>query len=93
MVRALGVNQQVGHVDTWTAWVDSKNDAVTKACDFVGLDAYPYFQSAAIGDAYNTFWDAVTATRNHVSGVKSGLWVWVTETGKFLIHPTSTKVI
>nr|POF22138.1 putative glucan endo-1,3-beta-glucosidase eglc [Quercus suber] len=81
MVRALGVTQEVGHVDTWTAWVDSKNDAVTKACDFIGLDAYPYFQKVSINDAYNTFWDAVTATRNHVNSVKPGAWVWVTETG------------
>lgn len=34
----------VGHVDTWTAWVNSSNSAVAQACDFVGVDAYPYFQ-------------------------------------------------
>ena len=35
----------------------------------------------AIGDAYNTFWDAVTATRNQVNKVSPGKWVWITETG------------
>lgn len=35
----------VGHVDTWTAWVNSSNDAVIDASDFVGVDAYPYFQA------------------------------------------------
>lgn len=34
----------VGHVDTWTAWVNSSNDAVISASDFLGVDAYPYFQ-------------------------------------------------
>lgn len=34
----------VGHVDTWTAWVNSSNDAVISAADFLGVDAYPYFQ-------------------------------------------------
>lgn len=34
----------VGHVDTWTAWVNASNNAVTSASDFIGVDAYPYFQ-------------------------------------------------
>jgi exo-beta-1,3-glucanase (GH17 family) len=29
-------NKKVGHVDTWTAWVDSANDEVITACDFLG---------------------------------------------------------
>ncbi|KAK4544669.1 hypothetical protein LTR36_003918 [Oleoguttula mirabilis] len=81
IVRDLGVTQQVGHVDTWTAWVNSTNEAVITASDFIGLDSYPYFQDAAIGDAYDTFWDSVTATRDQVAAVSPGKWVWVTETG------------
>ncbi|KAI7213419.1 glycoside hydrolase [Hortaea werneckii] len=81
MVRAMGVNQEVGHVDTWTAWVDDANKAVITASDFIGLDGYPYFQSSSIEDAYNVFWDSVTATRNQVNEVSPGKWVWVTETG------------
>ena len=57
------------------------NTDVIKASDFIGLDAYPYFQDAAIGDASNTFWSAVDATRNVVNSVSPGKWVWVTETG------------
>lgn len=34
---------EVGHVDTWTAWVDPKNEAVIRACDFVGHDGYHIF--------------------------------------------------
>ena len=37
MVRAMGVKKDVGHVDTWTAWVDSANTEVIKASDFIGL--------------------------------------------------------
>lgn len=37
-------NVPVGHVDTWTAWVNSSNNAVSAAADWVGVDAYPYFQ-------------------------------------------------
>lgn len=37
-------NIPVGHVDTWTAWVNGSNSAVAAACDFVGVDAYPYFE-------------------------------------------------
>lgn len=81
MVRALGAKQDVGHVDTWTAWVDNANTDVITASDFIGLDGYPYFQASTIGDAYNTFWDSVTATRNQVNAVSPGKWVWVTETG------------
>ena len=38
MVRAMGVHAPVGHVDTWTAWVNHANDATTRACDFIGMD-------------------------------------------------------
>ena len=45
MVRAMGVNQEVGHVDTWTAWVDNANKAVITASDFIGLDGYRKYRS------------------------------------------------
>jgi glucan endo-1,3-beta-D-glucosidase len=35
---------KVGHVDTWTAWYNESNMAVIDACDWLGMDAYPYFQ-------------------------------------------------
>lgn len=76
MVRAMGVQAEVGHVDTWTAWVDSANDAVIKACDFAGMDGYPYWQGASIDNAYNVFFESYQNTLNHVNSVKSGVWVW-----------------
>jgi glucan endo-1,3-beta-D-glucosidase len=76
MVRAMGVQAEVGHVDTWTAWVDGANDVVTKACDFVGLDAYPYWEGASIDDAYNVFFQSYKRTKDHVQSIGSPAWVW-----------------
>ncbi|KAK4694870.1 glucan endo-1,3-beta-D-glucosidase, partial [Lecanoromycetidae sp. Uapishka_2] len=70
----------VGHVDTWTAWVNSSNDAVISASDFIGVDAYPYFQNTmanSIDDGYSLFFSAYQATVD----VAGGKPVWVTETG------------
>ena len=88
-------DKQVGHVDTWTAWVDGANTAVVAACDFLGMDGYPYFQSAAIKDAASVFWQSVTDTTNAAQGKP----VWITETGKssilflkFLYLPYNTNM-
>lgn len=75
MVRALGVQAEVGHVDTYNAWTNSANDDVIKACDFIGMDAYPYWQGSSIEDAYNVFFQAYQETKNHVQSVGSGAWV------------------
>ncbi|MCJ1226596.1 hypothetical protein MMC12_003249 [Toensbergia leucococca] len=72
---------QVGHVDTWTAWVNSANNEVITACDWVGTDGYPYYQDTAIADAYNVFWQSVENVRSMVNSVKPGVWVWITESG------------
>jgi len=81
MVRSVGVQAEVGHVDTWTAWVDGANEVVIKASDFIGMDGYPYFQGSSIGDASNVFWKSVQDTKSAVDRVSPGKWVWVTETG------------
>ena len=77
----------IGHVDTWTAWVNSSNDAVINACDFIGMDAYPYFQntmSNSIDSGEALFFDAYNAT----VGVSGGKPVWITETGWPVSGPT-----
>jgi glucan endo-1,3-beta-D-glucosidase len=80
-----GMNIQVGHVDTWDRWTDPQNNVVITACDFVGMDAYPYFQSVAIEGARDSFFSSLQQTRDAVSRAGSNAWVWVTETG----HPVS----
>ena len=78
MMWGLGAgNIEVGHVDTWTAWVDPANVAVIEACDFLGHDGYPYFQYTDINDAYDQFFENLSQVR----AVSQGKWVWVTETG------------
>ncbi|KAL8981083.1 MAG: hypothetical protein Q9177_005684 [Variospora cf. flavescens] len=70
----------VGHVDTWTAYVNSSNNAVIEACDFLGTDAYPYFQNTqanSIENGESLFFDAYNATVS----VAGGRPVWITETG------------
>ncbi|TVY92835.1 putative glucan endo-1,3-beta-glucosidase [Lachnellula willkommii] len=70
----------VGHVDTWNAWTNSSNAAVIAASDFLGTDAYPYFQTAyanSISNGQSLFEAAYQAT----VGVAGGKPVWITETG------------
>ncbi|MCJ1477309.1 hypothetical protein MMC13_005980 [Lambiella insularis] len=82
----------VGHVDTWTAWVNGSNDAVISASDFIGMDAYPYFQTTldnSIDTANQTFFAAYDATLAAV-GTKP---VWITETGWPVSGPTENQAV
>ncbi|TVY38767.1 putative glucan endo-1,3-beta-glucosidase eglC [Lachnellula cervina] len=70
----------VGHVDTWNSWTNSSNAAVITASDFLGTDAYPYFQTTfanSISNGQSLFESAYQAT----VGVAGGKPVWITETG------------
>ncbi|KAH3142221.1 hypothetical protein LV164_008356 [Aspergillus fumigatus] len=70
----------IGHVDTWTAWVNGSNSAVIDACDWLGFDGYPYFQNTmanSISDAKALFDESVAKTQ----AVAKGKEVWITETG------------
>jgi glucan endo-1,3-beta-D-glucosidase len=70
----------IGHVDTWTAWANGSNKAVIDAVDWIGLDAYPYFQDTDANDISNgksLFQDAI----NNVNAASNGKSLWVTETG------------
>jgi glucan endo-1,3-beta-D-glucosidase len=85
-------NVPVGHVDTWTAWVNGSNSAVITACDFLGVDAYPYFQlteTNAIADGYSLFFQAY----NNTVGVSNGKPVWITETGWPVSGPTQNLAV
>lgn len=82
----------VGHVDTWTAWVNGSNSAVISACDFLGVDAYPYFQNTeanSVDDGYTVLYQAYNNTLA-VAGAKP---VWITETGWPVSGPTENLAI
>ncbi|KAF2140877.1 glycoside hydrolase family 17 protein [Aplosporella prunicola CBS 121167] len=82
----------VGHVDTWTAYVNDSNSAVIDASDFLGMDAYPYFQNTmanGIAQGQSLFNDAFQQTKNH-AGNKP---VWVTETGWPVSGPTENLAV
>lgn len=66
----------VGHVDTWTAYVNASNNDFISTLDFLGMDAYPYFQTTmanSIGSGSQLFFDALHATE----GAAQGKPVWV----------------
>ncbi len=80
MLWSVGASDKsIGHVDTWTAWVDGRNTAVIEAVDWLGNDLYPYWQGIGTdnGAANNAYWEAV----NNVRAVSQGKEVWTTETG------------
>ncbi|KAF1966063.1 glycoside hydrolase [Bimuria novae-zelandiae CBS 107.79] len=70
----------VGHVDAWSAWVNSSNEVLIEAVDFVGVDIYPYYEDNLgndISNASTIFNDLLNRTET-AAGNKP---VWVTETG------------
>lgn len=78
----------IGHVDTWTAWDDPSSGVVVDALDWLGMDAYPYFQDTmpnAIGQSKSLFDAALGRTRAAAGGKQ----VWVTETGQPVSGKTS----
>lgn len=82
----------IGHVDTWTAYVNGSNNALISKLDFLGVDAYPYFQTTmanSIGNANKTFYDAYKAT----IAASQGKPVWVTETGWPVTGPTQNQAV
>jgi glucan endo-1,3-beta-D-glucosidase len=69
-------SKPVGHVDTWTVYVNATNNDFIATLDFIGMDAYPYFQTTmanSIGSGSQLFFDAYNAT----VGASQGKPVWV----------------
>jgi len=83
MIRQFDSSVQVGHTDTWTAWVDGANDVVTRASDMVIMNGFPYWQAVSIRDTIKlkTFQNSLWATQTRVGQVHPGIKVWIGETG------------
>lgn len=70
----------VGHVDTWTAWANSTNQPVIEACDWLGIDAYPYFQNTDDNSVENGK-SLLQEAMNNVKKNAGDKPIWITETG------------
>lgn len=92
-IKGTGLaGKPVGHVDTWTAYVNGSNAAVIDNLDFLGVDAYPYWQTQmanSIGNANATFYDAYRQT----VAVSKNKPVWVTETGWPISGPQQNQAV
>lgn len=83
LAGTIASGKMIGHVDTYNVYTNSSNAALIPASDFIGMDAYPYYESTkqnSIENSNATFWDDYTQT----VAVAQGKPVWITETG----HPT-----
>ncbi len=70
----------VGHVDTSSAWYNESNAEVISNCDFIGMDAYPYYEREkenAFENARELWDDAYGKTVDAAGDVP----VWITEAG------------
>ena len=88
------LGKPVGHTDTYNVWSNSSGwmDGVKGVADFIGMDAYPYYESTkanSIGNANSTFWGDYDAT----TGTSNGKPVWITETGWPTSGPTSGQAV
>lgn len=82
----------VGHVDTWNAFINGSSAPVIEACDFLGLDEYPYFQTTdpnSIDNGANLFFEAY----DRVKAIAGGREIWVTEAGWPVSGPQSGAAV
>lgn len=70
----------VGHVDTYNAWNASSADLIN-AVDFVGVDAYPYWQGVTPDQGQSTFQKAIDETLGFINQYNPAAKLWITETG------------
>ncbi|KAH7058701.1 ubiquitin 3 binding protein But2 C-terminal domain-containing protein [Macrophomina phaseolina] len=85
-------SKPIGHVDTWTAFVNGSNAEVISNLDWLGFDGYPYFQNTmanGIENGKQLFQDALGATR----AASQGKPVWITETGWPVSGPTENQAV
>lgn len=84
----------VGHVDTYTVWVNTTEDMTTliDGLDFVGFNAFPYWETDKDNHIDNAgrylFHDYEAVQR-----VAQGKPVWVTETGWPYQGPTQNQAV
>lgn len=73
-------SKPVGHVDTWDVWPNANVKAVIDAVDFLGVNEFPYYQTAQ-GNSINNSGNLFDEAYNTVLAVAGDKPVWITETG------------
>ncbi|GAO15273.1 uncharacterized protein UV8b_04913 [Ustilaginoidea virens] len=82
----------IGHVDTWTAYANATNKPVIDAIDFVGMDAYPYFENQkpnGLENAAKLFQAAIDNTKS----ATGDLPIFIAETGWPVSGPTENSAV
>ncbi|KAL8947283.1 MAG: hypothetical protein Q9222_006420 [Ikaeria aurantiellina] len=87
--NGIAKSKPVGHVDTWQMWNPSSstnNDDITSlisAVDFLGVDAYPYYQSNDTNSVANSqpLFQQAYQSALAAAATAQGKEVWITETG------------
>ncbi|KIW98920.1 uncharacterized protein Z519_00583 [Cladophialophora bantiana CBS 173.52] len=70
----------VGHVDTYNVWTNASQNALIGGCDFLGVDAYPWYETTKANSIQNAdalFW----GDYDDAAAAAQGKPVWITETG------------
>lgn len=82
----------IGHVDTWTAYVNGTTNPLIETLDWVGMDTYPYFEDNKPNAIENgkALYDAAL---QKVQGASGGKPVWVTESGWPISGKTSGQAV
>lgn len=84
----------IGHIDTYNTFANASGwmAPVIQSVDFVGMNAFPYFEKTKPNDITNgnaTFW----ADYDAVSASAQGKPIWITETGWPSLGPTSGQAV
>jgi glucan endo-1,3-beta-D-glucosidase len=70
----------IGHIDTWDVWGNTTNSPVLDAVDWVGVDAFPYYENSKCNSIENA---AALFDNDYNAALASakGKPIWITQTG------------
>jgi glucan endo-1,3-beta-D-glucosidase len=86
------VNRPSSSIATAVELPAAANSAVIAAIDFLGMDAYPYYENTidnSVENANANFFGAL----NQTIAASTGKLVWITETGWPVVGPTEGQAI
>ncbi|KAF2667878.1 putative glucan 1,3-beta-glucosidase [Microthyrium microscopicum] len=81
---ATGGKFKIGTADSWNKYADGTADAVIKSGpDFLFINAFGFWQGAAIANASHTYFDDISQSFNHIESIAGTgkIELWTGETG------------